>query len=256
MVPGSGKKIRVLRLLFIMTCMLLMICVIATPLLVGSRLFPPETFVLGEDLLESLLIAMLFAIAGAMFALYRREIRSLQRQLGRISGTNVALKDRLTDAFRYIGTVNVQLQQIHAVFADVIRYPENRSEFKRLLGQTASKVLCTVDKNWMLIRIIDRGSLNTRFEHWETRRGATLSVGRISNRAALDTNPLSSVEVVRSHGTNSAATAVCVFPLPRLNWEERVLMEAVAAEVEMIYTVFASRLEDHSGKEPPHPPLQ
>jgi hypothetical protein len=237
------KKIRLLRAIFIMASVLLMMCVIATPIVLGSRILPAAAFILDEDLIESLLIAALFALAGAIFALYRRELRSLQRQLGQVSGANAVLKDRLTDAFRYIGTVNVQLQEIHSVFAEVIRYPESRSEFKRLLADTAAKALCTVDKDWMLIRIVDRANLKTRIEHWQARGGVQLPNVCVSNRAAIGQTSMPSVEVVRSHRENTAYTAVCVFPPPRLHREERFLMEAVAAEMEMIYSVFASRAD-------------
>jgi hypothetical protein len=249
---GTEKKIRALHTIFIITSALLMVCVIATPVLLGSRLVPLQAFILDEDLFESLLIAALFALAGAIFALYRRELRFLQRQLGQVSGTNAVLKNRLTDAFRYIGTVNVQLQEIHAVFAEVIRYPESRSEFKRLLADTATKALCTVGKDWMLIRIVDRASLKTRIEHWQAQHTLPPPAVGISNRAALGEKTLPNVDIVRSHRANTAFTAFLVFPLPRLNREERILMEALAAEVEMIYTVFDSRADskNHFEKTP------
>jgi hypothetical protein len=159
------------------------------------------------------------------------------------------LKDRLTDAFRYIGTVNVQLQQVHAFFAEVLRYPESRNDFKRLLAETASKALCTVDKDWMLIRIVDRATLKTRIEHWEIRRNTKPPAVCIGNRAAIEPNGLPDVDVIRSQLAPAAITTICVFPLPRLNPEERVLIEAFSAELEMIYLLFS---QHGFSKKPPH----
>ena len=86
--------------------------------------------------------------------------------------------------------------------------------------------------------------MKTRIEHWQARCTLTPppAVG-VSNRAAMGAKALTSVDIVRSHRANTSFTAICVFPMPRLNREERILMEALAAEMEMIYTVFASRAD-------------
>jgi len=249
MAIASETKIRLLHVLFIIASVLLMMCVIATPLILSSGVFPLDVLVLDEDLLESILIAVLFIIAGTIFVLYRRELRSLHRQLGGMSSDNALLKNRLADAFRYIGNINVQLERIHAVFAEVICYPQNRSEFKRLLAATASNVLNAVDKDWMLIRIVDRANLKTHIEHWEARRTVIPPVVPVSNRSALGQSVLPNADVIRSHGANAAVRAVCVFQMPRLNREERILMEAVAAEIEMVYTVFSSQAASRSQSE-------
>jgi hypothetical protein len=243
------KKIRILRFLFITTSLLLMACAVATPLLLESRLLPMEKLVLDEDLLESILIAVLVSISAAVYALYRRELRSLRRQLASISDTNTALRERLTDAFRYIGTVNVQLHEIHSVFAKIIRYPESRREFKRLLAQISTEVLSAVDKDWMLIRIVSRVNLKTCMESWSTRPNRLPPAVCISNRAAMGANAPAHVEVIRSQRANSAAAVIFVFPLPRLSREDRILTEAVAAEIEMIYTVYTSRAVSNNPSE-------
>jgi hypothetical protein len=152
---------------------------------------------------------------------------------------NTRLKDRLTDAFRYIGTVNVQLQEIHGITSEMARYPENRREFKKVLASAASKALSIVGKDWMLIRVVDRHSLKTLIEHWETRRKAGLNGISVSNRMAVNSHALENLDHIQSHRVNSAVSVLCVFPLPRLNQEERILIQAVAAEMEMLYTVFA-----------------
>jgi hypothetical protein len=241
MAQDVRKKIRILNFLYITATSLLLACVVATPLLVRRRILPLDKLVLDEDLLESILIAVLLVIAGSIYAVYRRELRSVNRQLGRVSSANKVLKDRLTDAFRYIGTVNVQLQEIHAVFSKSIRYPENRGEFKRMLAEIAFKTLGIVDKDWMLIRIVDRCTLKTHIEHWEMRFRTIPAKICVSNRAIVDQHPQLDVDVTASHRDNATVTAACVFPLPPLNREERILMQSVASEMEMIYTVFTSQ---------------
>jgi hypothetical protein len=240
MTLGMKEKIRILNFSFVAATVLLLLCIIATPLLVSKRIIPLQKLVLDEDLLESILIALLIGIAGSIFAIYRRELRSANRKLRRMSSTNTLLKDRLTDAFRYIGTVNVQLQEIQAVFSKSIRYPGNRKEFKRLLAETARETLGIVDRDWMLIRIIDRRNLKTRIEHWEMRCRVKPPNTCVSNRAIIEHHPMPEVDVAASHRDNAAFAAVCVFPAPPLNREERILIQAVAAELEMIYIIFTS----------------
>lgn len=237
----SEKKIRRLRLIFVLASLLLMLCVISTPLLLGSRILALQTAIRDEDLLESILIAILFAVAWTLFALYRRELRSLRRRLERECVTNTELRDRLVDAFRYIGAFNVQLEEIHAAFEEMVRCPESRKAFREMLAGVASKTLSGVGKDWMLIRVVDRFNLRTRIEHWQTRpENASLPLP-VGNREALGRHALPGVDVVRSHGENAAGTAVIVFPLPRLKEEERILVEAIASEIELIYAVFSSR---------------
>jgi hypothetical protein len=239
-VPGDiEKKIRFLHRVFIGLLLLLTACVVATPLILGSRVFPQKSLILDEDLFESVLIAGLFAIAGAIFARYRQRIRSLYGQLGQMFSTNTRLKGRLTDAFRYIGTVNVQLQEIHGITSEMVRYPENRREFKQMLASAGSKALSIVGKDWILIRVVDRHTLKTLIEHWETRGKTSFKGISVSNRLAVNSHALENLDHIQSHRDNSTASVLCVFSLPRLNQEERILIQAVAAEMEMLYTIFA-----------------
>jgi len=237
----SEKKTRRLHIIFATAAVLLMLCVISTPLLVGSRILPPQTAVRDEDLIESILIAILFSVGWTLFALYRRELRLLSSRLERERCTSTVLRDRLVDAFRYIGAFNVQLEEIHAAFEEMVHCPESRKAFREMLAGVASKTLSGVGKDWMLIRVVDRFNLRTRIEHWETHPENASPPLHVGNRAAFGRNALPGVDVIRSHGENAAGTAVIVFPLPRLKAEERILVEAIASEIELIYTVFSSR---------------
>ena len=109
--------------------------------------------------------------------------------------------------------------------------------------------ICGLAKDWMLIRIVDRDTLKTRIEHWETRRNTKPPAVCIGNRAAIEPNGLTHVDVIRSQLALAAITTICVFPRPRLNPEERVLIEALSAELEMIYILFS---QHGFSKKPPH----
>ncbi|MEN8690606.1 MAG: hypothetical protein AB1Z20_10915, partial [Desulfobacterales bacterium] len=124
------KTLRYLKAVFLAVVGSMLLLIAATPFLVPRRIALFDRFVFEENAIEAVLILFLFALAYLASRAYRTAVSAYKKRLRRLAADRSVLADRLTDAFRYIGTVNVQLQEIRSVFSGLKRLPENRRQFK------------------------------------------------------------------------------------------------------------------------------
>jgi hypothetical protein len=163
------KTLRYLKAGFLAVIGSMLLIIAATPFLVPSRIALFDRFVFEENAIETVLIIFLFALAYLASRAYRAAVAAYKKRLLRLAADRSVMADRLADAFRYIGTVNVQLQEIHSVFSGLKRLPENRRQYKDLLSMFGRKILGMMNVDWVTIRIIDRRTLRTIVEHREVR---------------------------------------------------------------------------------------
>ncbi len=223
---------RYLVMASMLTLGLLLSIVVATPLLIRGNVTLMKKFVLEEDIFEALLIAALLALAYTAHRVYRGELESLKK-------SNIGLTKSHTEAFKYIGTVNVQLQRLGAIFSGWQRYPETKTEFQRMLASAVRSIGGMVKVDWTLIRIIDQEDFRTITEHWESfaKEGADQHI-RISNRALVEGKPIEGFSVVCSRRNNLAVNVACIMPAKELVREEKILIEAIVGELEMLFIIF------------------
>ena len=216
---------------YMLTLGLLFIVVVATPLFIRGHVSLTKKIILEEDVLEALLIAILLSLAYTVHRAYRRELENLKK-------SNTGLIKSHTEAFKYIGKVNIQLQELRAIFSEFQRYPETKSEFQRILSSAARNVQGIVRADWILIRIINQNNFRTLTEHWESRAEATCPNVRISNRALVEGETVSSFSIVCSRKNNLALNVVFIIPIETLGREEKILIEAIAGELEKLFIIF------------------
>jgi hypothetical protein len=216
---------------YMLTLGLLFIVVVATPLFIKGHISVTQKIILEEDALEALLIATLLGLAYIVHRAYRRELENLKK-------SNTGLIKSHTEAFKYIGKVNVQLQELRAIFSGFQCYPETKSEFQQILSSAVRNVQGLVNADWILIRIINQNNLRTITEHWESRSEATYPQVRISNRALVEGETIPSFSIVCSHKNNLAVNVVFIIPIKTLGREEKILIELIADELEKLFIIF------------------
>jgi hypothetical protein len=216
---------------YMLTLGLLFIVVVTTPLFIRGRVSLTKNIILEEDTLEALLIATLLGLAYTVHRAYRRELENLKK-------SNAGLIISHTEAFKYIGKVNIQLQELQAIFSEFQRYPETKSEFQRILSSAARNVRGIVNTDWILIRIINQNNLKTITEKWEFCAEAICQHIRISNRALAEGKTVEGVSIVRSRRNNLAVNVACIMPVKALMREEKILIEAIVCEIEMLFIIF------------------
>ena len=121
---------------------------------------------------------------GILF-LYRKEAARNRDELDRLKHDKGALERRLNEAFHYIGTVNIQIEEIRSVFSDIRKFPENKRDFHSILQFMAEKALCMVNAAWVLFRIVDTQNLDTLSEYSKKCYPITMMI--ISSGPQLDT---------------------------------------------------------------------
>jgi hypothetical protein len=231
---------------YLSAIVLLILMVVGVPFLVRRGVAMTSHVFIEQEVLQALLIAALLSAAFALSHRYKTTLNAHREEMRRLAMNNDTLLSRLTEAFKYIGKVNVQLQEIRSVFFHLNRLPENRNDFKNLLRVFARKVLAIVNTDWAVVRIIERQSLRTITEHLEFRRREVALYPHIGNKSVIDAEPVAGQTVIRCEKENLDITVVCIFPRGNLSREERILVEAIAGEIELLFITFTALQFDHN----------
>jgi hypothetical protein len=231
-------KVKLFEFIYMVAIILLLAAVFFTPLLVRHHLLLVKKYVVQEDVVEVLLIGMLLSTAYLLSNFYKKELKKYRRKTQKLSRDNCDLSNKLTDAFKYIGGVNVQIQEIRSVLCGLSRYPATENEFRNELAFFGRKVLGIVNADWVVIRIIRQKNLRTIKEHFESRKYKHVSIKGISNKAIIDNRKIDGYSIVSTRRENCDVMIVCVFPKKCLNEEEKILIEAVTNQIEMHYLIF------------------
>lgn len=237
---NSTDKSKFLKFSYLVTTTLLLSAVVLTPVFIRHHFLLFKKYVLQEDALEAVFIIILLLIAYVLSKIHQKELKKFRRQTRRLARDNSDLSGKLSDAFKYIGGVNVQIQEIRSIFCSLERYPTTEKELKQALVLFAQTVLGMVNAEWVLIRIIHLNKLRTVKEHLEYRTNRTFSLKGISNKAIAAGQAIDGYSLVVSRKDNSTIMVVCVFPKKGIDEEEHILVETVCRQIEMLYLIFKS----------------
>jgi hypothetical protein len=236
-----ADKTKFLEITYTVTIALLLSAVVFTPIFIRHHFLFFKNYLIQEDAMEAVLIIILLLIAYLLSKVYKKELKKYRQKTRRLSQDKSDLSNKLTDAFKYIGGVNVQIQEIQSIFCELRRYPTSENEFRKELVLFARKVLGIVNADWVMIRIIRQANLRTIKEHLEPRKNASFFIKGISNKAIVVNQVIDGYSIVASRPDNSMIMTVCVLPKKSLDNEERILVEAITNQIEMLYLIFVSR---------------
>jgi len=215
-------RVNLLKNFYLAVGSVLILLIIATPELVRG---PIGSF--DEELAEVILITLLFLFCFLVYYLYHLEVKKNREQL------NAALI--------HIGSINIQVSQIKSIFSDIKKYPENKDDFRHILKLLANKVLGAVNVEWVLFRIIQTDSLKTLVELDETRGGSEEARRyNFSNRILCAGKNAQGCSVFESTQNNSNVRAFCVLPGNAVDENQKILIQAIADNLGMLYLIFAS----------------
>lgn len=238
---NAADKIKILEFTYVATIVLLLSAVVCTPVFIRQHLLLFKKYLIQEDALEAVLIGLLLLVAYLLASVYKKELKKYRQKTFRLMRDKDDLSDKLIDAFKYIGGVNVQIHEIGSIFCGLKRYPATESEFKKDLALLARSMLAIVNADWVVIRIICLTNLRTLKEHLESRNSADFLIKGISNKAIVANQTIDGYSIVECRKDNSMIMAVAVFPKKSLNEEEKILTEAITHQIEMLYHIFVSR---------------
>jgi hypothetical protein len=234
----SLGKLKILIATYLVILAVLLLSVIAMPLLVRHGIALTQKLFLEEQSLESILILTMFGVSFVILRGFRRTLGAYELAVSRAGLDTSRLLSRLNEAFRYIGSVNVEIKAIQSIVCGVKHYPRTKKEFKRLLDQMAAKVMTIAGSPWVAIRMIDRRSGRTVKEHFMESRAGVLPSATIGNREILEGRRADGLRTIGARQENLDFRTVCILPAKPLTEETIILITAIANQIEMMFLIY------------------
>ena len=160
MVFVPRPRIEQFRNLFLLVFLVLVVTIILTPLLVrrGFYLFEEET-------LEAILLFAQVSLAWHVFRLYEKAVAKREEEIKKLEGEYQKREKELLEAFTYLGKLNVQVSLIKS-FLQKLKAPASKKEVKEYMDDILHMALALSKKEWMTVRVISTGDLQTVSEYW------------------------------------------------------------------------------------------
>lgn len=204
-------------------------------------------FLEREEDVEGIIILFLFAVGYAIYSFYKKEVEKSERVMEKIKKESQTTEEKLNEALKHIGSLNIQISEIRSVFSDLKKYPESKNDMRYLMKFLADKILSMANADWVIIRIINEENLNTIREYCETRGNAVLLKHNISNREIMEgKNNSEEIEYVGSEEKNTNIRVFCIFPKVGITRDQEIIIKTVTSQLELLFVIFSSNYYKNS----------
>ncbi len=188
---------------------------------------------LSEELSESIFITTIFFLILIAYRIYKKEDNYNKNY-------QEGLEERLRETFKYIGSVNLQIEEMKKVFSDGFNYPENKKDVHALFINMSERILGIINTDWVLLKIVDINSQTTLREHFITRGNKQIEKIKFDNQCLLDGSCLEGNQIViRSTQENFNIKAFCVLPVS-INKDQGFMIKSIVNQLEMMFVIFNS----------------
>jgi hypothetical protein len=228
-------RIKLLERIYTLSLISLFLFIVFTPYLIKSGISLFE-----EELVEVITIIFLFGVGYIVFLLYRKEVAKNLEKLARSKQQKRSLEQQLAEAFKYIGSLNIQVREIRAVFSDIRKFPESKKDVKYILQFLSDRALSIVNVDWVMLRIIDTQALNTLGECCQTRTSAVILKHRIANRELMSAKNMLDLAITATVQENFNVKTFCIMPKIELSQEQKIFLMALVNQLEMLFVIFTS----------------
>jgi hypothetical protein len=233
-------QLKFLIYLYVGILVFLLVSVMATPLVIRNGWQVSHDFLIDEGILETSLIVVLFGISCLILIGARLSLRAYDWAVKQAGEERSRLISRLAESFSYLGTVNVELQQVHSILCGMDRYPQTKREWKRLFEDLATKVMTVAGTPWTLVRILNRCDFRTVKEFVATRPKTAIPDLTVGNREILEDRPVPGWIQIGSCPANVKLKTVCILPKTNLSEEENILIQGIVNQIELLYMLHLS----------------
>lgn len=220
------KRKKILKIIFVSLILLCTIFVIVTPLL------PISDFgYWQENFLKTGIILGLMIFVYLTHFFYFQQTKKSKKYQGN-------LEERLLDSFKYIGTVNLQLEELRKNLFSFKKYPSNRKEFSKLMLNLSEKILSIVNIDWVIVKIIDIKTKKTLHYVSLIRGGKELKLDKFDNNELLSEKNNQNFAVIKSSQENLKIKAICVLPGKIKNQDESFFLSHIINQLELLFLAF------------------
>jgi len=228
------KKISQYKETFLIISIIIFAIAVAVPVVVKGGVFD-----FSEEIFESIVLFALLLCSYSLNLLYLREV-------GRLRRYQVNLEDRLQDTFKYIGSVNLQMEEMKQAFANFKKYPESKKDIRTVFVYFSEKILSLVNADWVILRIIDIKNEHTIREDKFIRNKKGESVLKIDNKDILSGKKiLNDCVVINSDQDNLNIKTACILPTKLKNKDQEFFIRSMINQLEMLFVVFLSLSENN-----------
>ena len=228
------------EVIYLIIYVILFSLIVFTPGLIKGPVYLSDKLFVEEEIIEGTLLGILFLLNILVMNLYKKENARQKMLISKINDEKKSTEERLDESFKYIGQINIQLQQIKSIFNNHKKFPETRNDFRKTLFYYGERVFGILDVNWVLFRVIDSETRRTIHEQLETRHGFTCDYPHISNKTIVETQTCSPYWLVISNPGNLNLLVCCILPVDKINNDERVFIQAITNEITMLFIILKS----------------
>jgi uncharacterized membrane protein YciS (DUF1049 family) len=232
------QEFNVMIVLYVAVLFFLLLSVLAVPLSIQRDWLITQEFIIEEEFIETALMAVLFGISFFILKRFKHKLNNYEKKFSRADKKESKLLSRLNDAFRYIGTVNVELQEIHSILQKLDNYPRTKKEIRQLVDYLATKAMVIAKSPWIAIRMIDKKSGRTVYDSTVVRPGHEFQTGMIGNREILENNTVPGIIKIINRKKNVDLITVCVLPEVECSEEETILIKLIIDQIEMYFLLY------------------
>ena len=228
------QKIKILERIYYYIFVVLLFSLALTPYIIKSG-----TLFLEEEYLEVILIIIQMFLGYLAFRLYKKEAENNLKKVQKLQHHRDKLEKQLGDAFKYIGSVNVQMQEIKSIFSGIKKYPESKKDFKLIMHFLADKILGITDIDWVIFKIIDLNNFQTLKEYCGSRGLSVLLKCDISNEDVVGEKS-DFYDIFKSDQENFNEKAFCIIPNKKLTNNQKIFIKAIINQLDMMFIIFSS----------------
>ncbi|MCX6795557.1 MAG: hypothetical protein NT165_02430 [Candidatus Falkowbacteria bacterium] len=216
------KRKKIIKAIFVALIVVNTILIILVPFVM------PVKF---HNWVEVLVIFGLFLVIYLTHFFYFKETKQLRRYQG-------DLEEKLLDSFKYIGTVNLQLEEIRKNLFNFNKYPSSKKEFISLMSGLAEKILSIINIDWVIIKIVDLSSGKTIHYTALARGGKDIKFDKFDNRQIFSGECGDSCTVIRSNQESLDIKAFCIVPLQIKGRDDKFFITHIINQLELLFLAF------------------
>ncbi len=229
-----------LQILYLVIYIILFGIIVYIPQLISSPVHFTKKIIFEEEIIQGSLLGILFIFNIWLLNLYKNEASKQKELLKKTINDKKSTDEKLDDSFKYIGQINVQIQQIKSIFNNYNQLPRTKNDFKKTLFYFSERVFGIVNANWVLFRIINNNTCKTINEQFEARHGYSFDYPHISNKLIIENQSCLPFTTVISNPQNFNLLVCCVLPVDKISNDERVFIQAITNEITMIFVILNS----------------
>jgi hypothetical protein len=163
------------------------------------------------------------------------------REYKRLRDYQVNLEERLQDTFKYIGSVNLQMEEMKRSFSNFKKYPESKKDIKTVFSYFSEKILSMINAEWVILRIIDTDSLKTLREEKFFRNNKKTDINKFDNADILQGKcGDNECSIAKSDQEGFYIKTFCILPIDLKNSDQEFFIKSMINQLEMLFIVFSA----------------